>query len=95
MSAEDVKRESKTLNLSIKNQTNEEFHFKVKLSTKLHKVFEAYNARKGVDPGAYRFVFEGNRIAGDTAPAEVSHAGAGCSKLAVVEQHAVSPWLEF
>lgn len=44
---------------------------------------------------ACRFVFEGNRIAGDTAPAEVSHAGAGCSKLAVVEQHAVSPWLEF
>ncbi|WIA39284.1 hypothetical protein OEZ86_005404 [Tetradesmus obliquus] len=48
MSAEDVKRESKSLNLSIKNQNNEEVHFKVKLSTKLHKVFEAYNARKGL-----------------------------------------------
>ncbi|WIA18987.1 hypothetical protein OEZ85_003654 [Tetradesmus obliquus] len=78
MSAKDVKRESKTLNLSIKNQNNEEVHFKVKLSTKLHKVFEAYNARKGVDPGAYRFVFEGNRIAGDKTPAELEMEDGDC-----------------
>jgi len=36
--------------------------FKVKKSTKLQKVFDAYSSRKGVAAASLRFLFDGMRV---------------------------------
>ena len=43
----------------------------VKKNTKMHKVFNAYATRKGVNESALRFLLDGERIAKDTTPAEL------------------------
>jgi small ubiquitin-related modifier len=57
------------ITISVKGQDGEEAtQFKVKKSTKLQKVFDAYIARKGVNPGAVRFLFDGKSIQGTSTP---------------------------
>ena len=57
--SEDKKPEKKeggegSLNIRIRDQTGEETFFKVKKTTKLDKVFNAYSTRKGVAARAQR-----------------------------------------
>ncbi len=45
--------------------------FKVKKSTKMSKIFDAYANRKGVAANALRFLLDGDRIQGEMTPKQV------------------------
>ncbi|KAG2447318.1 hypothetical protein HYH02_007648 [Chlamydomonas schloesseri] len=66
-----VKTEGNVINLVVKDQTGNEVHFKVKMKTRLEKVFNAYCNKKGVDPGSVRFLFDGQRIANESTPEQL------------------------
>ena len=74
MADEEDKKPSKeaggenSLNIRIRDQTGEETFFKVKKTTKLDKVFNAYSQRKGVNATSLRFLFDGQRVRGDQTP---------------------------
>ena len=57
-----------SINIRIRDQTGEETFFKVKLTTKLDKVFNAYSTRKGVRATDLRFLYDGQRVRGDETP---------------------------
>jgi len=57
--------------MRVKDQTGEETFFKVKLTTKMHKVFTAYASRKGVQMNALRFLLDGERINADQTPLQL------------------------
>jgi len=59
------------LNIRIRDQTGEETFFKVKKSTKLQKVFDAYSSRKGVAAASLRFLFDGMRVRPEQTPADI------------------------
>ena len=52
-------------------QTGEETFFKVKRTTKLDKVFNAYSQRKGVAISSLRFLFNAQRVRGDQTVADI------------------------
>ena len=62
---------SSSLNIRIRAQCGEETFFKVKTTTKLDKVFNAYATRKGVAATDLRFLFSGVRVRGDQTPAGI------------------------
>ena len=53
---------------NIINQTGEETVFKIKTTTKMSKVFDAYAKRKGLDRTAIRFVLDGENVADFQTP---------------------------
>ena len=59
------------MNIRIRDQGGEETFFKVKKSTKLEKVFNAYSTRKGVAPGSLRFLFDGVRVQPHQTPEDI------------------------
>ena len=61
-------KDENSLNIRIRDQTGEETFFKVKLTTKLDKVFNAYSTRKGVRATDLRFLYDGQRVRGDETP---------------------------
>jgi len=60
--------EAGTITIRVKDQTGEETYFKVKKSTRMEKVFNAYAQRKGVSASALRFLLDGQRINNDQTP---------------------------
>ena len=48
-----------------------EIFFKIKKSTPLQKLMNAYCSRQGYYPSAVRFIFDGERIKGDDTPDKV------------------------
>ena len=78
MADEEDKKPSKeaggenSLNIRIRDQTGEETFFKVKKTTKLDKVFNAYSQRKGVNATSLRFLFDGQRVRGDQTPEDIN-----------------------
>mmetsp|Transcript_2737 Transcript_2737/g.3767 ORF Transcript_2737/g.3767 Transcript_2737/m.3767 type:complete len:95 (+) Transcript_2737:73-357(+) len=70
---EDKKPETKgeTLSVCIRDQTGEETFFKVKKTTKLEKVFNAYAERKGVNSSSLRFLLDGVRVRPEQTPTEL------------------------
>lgn len=62
------KQEGQVINLIVKDQMGAEVHFKVKSHTKLEKVFKAYCEKKSIEQQAVRFVFDGQRVNGDSTP---------------------------
>mmetsp|Transcript_4029 Transcript_4029/g.18393 ORF Transcript_4029/g.18393 Transcript_4029/m.18393 type:complete len:93 (+) Transcript_4029:94-372(+) len=74
MSAEEEdKKEDKGdhINLKVKDQDNSEVHFKVRQTTKFEKIFTAFCSRKSLQPGAVRFLFDGQRINPTQTPQEL------------------------
>ena len=74
--SEDKKPEKKeggegSLNIRIRDQTGEETFFKVKKTTKLDKVFNAFATRKGVAASDLRFLFNGGRVSGEQTVADI------------------------
>mmetsp|Transcript_28725 Transcript_28725/g.92487 ORF Transcript_28725/g.92487 Transcript_28725/m.92487 type:complete len:104 (+) Transcript_28725:94-405(+) len=72
------------LNIRIRDQGGEETFFKVKKSTKLEKVFNAYSQRtsplvrrlspsvgKGVNAQSLRFLFDGSRVRPEQTPQDI------------------------
>jgi len=71
MSDTEAKPEGETnepITIRVKDQTGEETMFKIKKSTKMSKVFNAYAGRKGVEPASLRFLLDGERIGPDETP---------------------------
>lgn len=56
------------ITIRVKDQTGEETMFKIKKSTKMSKVFNAYAQRKGVEPASLRFLLDGERVGPDETP---------------------------
>uniref|UniRef100_A0A2K5Q567 Ubiquitin-like domain-containing protein n=1 Tax=Cebus imitator TaxID=2715852 RepID=A0A2K5Q567_CEBIM len=56
-----------------------EIHFKVKMTTHLKKLKESYCQRQGVPMNSLRFLFEGQRIADNHTPKEVSMVAHPCN----------------
>ncbi|KAL0584542.1 hypothetical protein ABG067_005565 [Albugo candida] len=64
----DDKKKSEAITIRVKDQSGEEMYFRVKLVTRMEKVFEAYAERKNIDVTALRFLLDGTRICGDQTP---------------------------
>lgn len=47
-------------------------HFKVKTHTKFQKIMEAYAGKRSVDATAIRFLYDGQRLAPESTPGEIS-----------------------
>lgn len=73
MSAEEKKGDEKDgqINLKVKDQDNSEVHFKVKMTTKFEKIFNAFCSRKALQPDAVRFLFDGSRINPNQTPKDL------------------------
>ncbi|KAL3799002.1 hypothetical protein HJC23_005141 [Cyclotella cryptica] len=59
---------SEQLTIRVKDQSGEETFFKVKKTTKMSKIFNAYAARKGVDPTSLRFLLDGDNVDPNQTP---------------------------
>jgi small ubiquitin-related modifier len=68
---EDQGSDSQHINLTIKDPQGEETYFKVKRSTRMRKLFQAFCKRGNIDPGTMRFFFQGERINEDHTPDDI------------------------
>ena len=60
-------KENSAITIRVKDQAGDETFFKVKKTTKMGKVFDAFAQRKGVSKASLRFLLDGQRInEGDT-----------------------------
>lgn len=57
-----------TIQLRVRDQTGDEMFFKVKKTTKMSKIFEAYAGRRGIGVGSLRFMLDGERIQPENTP---------------------------
>ena len=57
-----------TITLKLKDQGGDDMQFKVKKTTKMSKIFDAYAGRKGVATATLRFMLDGERVQGDVTP---------------------------
>ena len=60
--------DTRSITLCVKDMTGAVTFFRVKRSTEMDKVFNAYAAQKGVDRVALRFMVDGERIGTDATP---------------------------
>ncbi|XP_058575693.1 small ubiquitin-related modifier 1-like [Neofelis nebulosa] len=72
-SAEDLgdEKEGEYIKLQVIGQENSEIHFKVKMTTHLKRLKEAYCQTQGVPVNSVRFLFAGQGIAGNHTPKEL------------------------
>jgi len=63
--------ESEHLNIKVTDGNNEVF-FKIKRSTQLKKLMDAFCDRQGKAPASIRFLFDGSRVSGTDSPHTVS-----------------------
>ncbi|KAF2073663.1 hypothetical protein CYY_005013 [Polysphondylium violaceum] len=70
---EDVKKEGdEQINLKVQNSQGGEVFFKIKRSTPLRKLMEAYASRSGVSLNSIRFLYDGQRLNSDSTPKELN-----------------------
>lgn len=62
------KSDAETITIKIRDQTGDEMMFRVKRTTKMQKIFEAYAQRRGIQVSSLRFVLDGERIQPDQTP---------------------------
>ena len=60
------------LNLKVKSQDGEEVFFKIKNTTQLKKLMDAYCQRQGLAASNVRFLFDGERLHEAQTPKELS-----------------------
>lgn len=68
MSTEASDQSAEHITLKVKSQNGNELFFKIKKSTQLKKLMDAYCSRNGVIPTTVRFLFDGNRIRESDTP---------------------------
>ena len=56
------------MNIKVKAQDGSEIFFKIKRSTQLKKLMDAYCQRQGLSSNQCRFIFDGERIKDDDSP---------------------------
>ncbi|KAK9733924.1 hypothetical protein RND81_04G101400 [Saponaria officinalis] len=59
------------INLKVKGQDGNEVFFRIKRSTALKKLMNAYCDRQSVDPNSIAFLFDGRRLRADQTPDEL------------------------
>ncbi|KAH9607435.1 hypothetical protein KSS87_021393 [Heliosperma pusillum] len=59
------------INLKVKGQEGNEVFFRIKRSTALKKLMNAYCDRQSVDPNSIAFLFDGRRLRVDQTPDEL------------------------
>ena len=57
--------------IRVRDATGEETFFKIKKTTKMHKIFHAYCTRKGKPVTAFRFLFDGQRVDGEQTAEDI------------------------
>lgn len=62
-------------------QDNSEVHFKIKKTTQLKKLKQAYADRQGVALNSLRFLFDGQRIADDMSPKQLEMEEGDCIEV--------------
>ncbi|KAL6942719.1 SUMO protein smt3 [Hanseniaspora osmophila] len=67
----DVKPSQTHINIKVSDGSSEIF-FKIKRSTNLRKLMQAFANRQGKDVNSLKFVFEGVRITGDHTPDDLA-----------------------
>ena len=68
VSAPAAEHKESHVNIIFKDQDNSEVHFKVRMCTKLEKVFDAFCKHKAVHRDGVRFLFDSIRVRGDDTP---------------------------
>lgn len=63
---------SEHLNIKV-TDSNSEIFFKIKRTTALKKLMDAFCDRSGKTPSSVRFLFDGQRVQGTDTPDTVSH----------------------
>lgn len=56
------------INIKVKAQDGTEIYFKIKRTTQLKKLMDAYCTRQGLSNNQCRFIFDGERIKDDDTP---------------------------
>merc|ERR1712062_74801 len=69
--AAEPKAEDNHINLKVVGADNSEVHFKIKKTTQLKKLKQAYADRQGVSLNSLRFLFDGQRVADDMSPKQL------------------------
>merc|ERR1712098_837084 len=64
-------QKSEHINLKVKSQDGNEIFFKIKRTTQLKKLMDAYCSRQGVSPQTVRFLFDGVRLAETSTPEQL------------------------
>ena len=59
------------INLKVKAQDGTEIYFKIKKTTALKKLMEAYCNRQGLSMNQCRFIFDGDRVREDQTPEQL------------------------
>ncbi|CAD5176794.1 small ubiquitin-related modifier 1 [Musa acuminata AAA Group] len=59
------------INLKVKGQDGNEVFFRIKHSTQLRKLMNAYCDRQSVDINSIAFLFDGRRLRGEQTPEEL------------------------
>ncbi|XP_008794618.1 small ubiquitin-related modifier 1-like [Phoenix dactylifera] len=59
------------INLKVKGQDGNEVFFRIKRSTQLRKLMNAYCDRQSVDFNSIAFLFDGRRLRGEQTPEEL------------------------
>lgn len=59
------------INLKVVDAAQNEVHFKIKKSTPLKKLMEAYCAKQNKQLGSLRFLFDGTRLLPTATPSEL------------------------
>lgn len=59
------------IQINVRDQTGEEVHFRMKMSTRMEKVFSTYAKRKSVHISALRFLIDGERISPMQSPLDL------------------------
>merc|ERR1712107_386519 len=69
--AEPAKTDDNHINLKVVGADNSEVHFKIKKTTQLKKLKQAYADRQGVSLNSLRFLFDGQRISDEMSPKQL------------------------
>ncbi|CAO3654244.1 unnamed protein product [Mucor hiemalis] len=73
------------INLKVVGSDCNEVFFKIKRSTQLRKLMEAYCERQGKQPGSVRFLYDGTRVLPQDTPNELDMDDGDCIDV-MVEQ---------
>ncbi|KAG6787241.1 hypothetical protein POTOM_008877 [Populus tomentosa] len=72
--------QSAHINLKVKGQDGNEVFFRIKRSTQLKKLMNAYCDRQSVEFNSIAFLFDGRRLRGEQTPDE-GHGIGGCEHI--------------
>jgi small ubiquitin-related modifier len=70
-SQKDKDKDKESLNVVVVEPNNNKITFKIKFTTKLGKLMQAYAKKRGGDYQSYRFTFDGERIDEEKTPKDI------------------------